>query len=73
MNTIDIFHSLAAEPNYVLLLLRAVKLMMDFGVDVQVVHIPGSKNVVADALSQLLFPVVSACQPCLNVSFFQPP
>src|SRR5258708_37472879 len=51
MNTIDIFHSLAAEPNHVLLLLRAVELMMDFGVDVWVVHIPGSENVVADTLS----------------------
>ncbi len=73
MNTVNIFHSLAAEPNYVSLLLKAVKLMMDFSVDVWVIHIPGTKNVVADALSQFLFPVAVSHQPHLNISIFQPP
>ena len=73
MNTVDIFHSLAAEPNYVSLLLKAVEIMMDFGIEVQVVHIPGVENVVANALSQLLFQVASAHQPGLSISTFQPP
>ena len=51
MNTVDIFHSLAAQPNYVLLLFQVVETMMDSGVDVRVVHIPGDKNTIADALS----------------------
>ncbi len=65
MNTVDIFHSLAAKPNY--------EIMMDFGVDVRVIHIPGVENIVADALSRLLFPVASAHQPGLRISTFQPP
>src|SRR5258707_4526490 len=73
MNTVDIFHSLAADPNYILLLFWAVEIMMDFGVDVQVVHIPGTKNVIVDALSCLLFQVVTSLHPGLNISIFQPP
>jgi len=42
---------LAAEPNYILLLLRAIELMMDFRVDIWVVHILGTENVMADMLS----------------------
>jgi len=73
MNMVDIFHSLAADPNYILLLFKAVEIMMDFGVDVQVVHIPGSENAIVDALSHLLFQVASTLHPGLNITIFQPP
>ena len=73
MNTIDIFHSLVANPNYVLLLFKAVEIMMDFGVDIRVVHIPSDENAIADALSCLLFQVASMLHPGLNISIFQPP
>ncbi len=73
MNTVDIFHSLAAELNYVSLLLKAVEIMMDFGVDVQVIHIPSVENIVADGLSWLLFLVASTHQLGLRISTFQPP
>ena len=51
MNTVDIFHSLAAEPNYITLLFKAIEIMMDFGLDLHVIHVPGSQNIIADALS----------------------
>ena len=73
MNMVDIFHSLTANLNYILLLFWAVKIMMDFGVDVWVVHIPGTKDVIVDALSHLLFQVVTSLHPGLNISIFQPP
>ena len=73
MNTVDIFHSLAANPNYILLLFKAVEIMIDFGVDVWVVHVPGTKNTIADALSHLLFQVASTLHPGLNITIFQPP
>jgi len=73
MNTVDIFHSLATNPNYILLLFWAVEIMMDFGVNVWVVHIPGTENVIVDALSCLLFQVVTSLHPGLNISIFQPP
>ena len=73
MNTVDIFHSLAADPNYILLLFKAVEIMMDLGVDVRVVHIPGTQNAVADALSRLLFQVANTLHPGLNITIFQPP
>ena len=48
-------------------------IMMDFGVDVQVVHIPGTENAIVDALSHLLFQVASTLHPGLNITIFQPP
>ncbi len=58
MNTVNIFHSLAPQPGYVLCLLFTVNIMMDFGVGVCIVHIPGLENVIIDALSWRFFDVV---------------
>ena len=73
MDTVDIFHSLSAEPNYMLLLLRAVEVMMDKEIEVRVVHIPGTENLIADVLSHQLFEVTLNHQPQLCISLFKPP
>src|SRR5258708_7067812 len=58
LNTVDIFHSLAAEPNYMLLLLKTVKLIMDFGVALEWMFML-FMFLALDALLRLLFPVAS--------------
>ena len=68
MNTVDIFHSLTANLNYILLLFKAVEIMMDLGV-----HVLGTENAIADALSCLLFQVADTLHPGLNITLFQPP
>ena len=55
MNTVDMFNTLAPEPNLIFLMFRAVEITMDSGVDDRVVDIPGSENIVTDALSCSLF------------------
>ncbi len=50
-NTVDIFNLLRASPTYNPILKSAVDVMISHGIDLQVLHIPGSENDVADALS----------------------
>ena len=73
MNTVDMFNTLAPEPLFILLMIRAVEIMMDHGVDIRVVHIPGVENHVADALSQSLLDAAHAICPDLKISSFKPP
>ena len=40
MNTVDIFNTLVPEPPLILLIFQAVEVMMQSGVDIQVMHIP---------------------------------
>jgi hypothetical protein len=73
MNTVHIFHTLAATPNYIPLLFFAVELTMDFGVDVHIALLPGSENTINDALSYLLFNLTLRLQPGQQISMFQLP
>ena len=73
MNTVDIFNTLAPEPNLTPLMMRAVEVMMEKGVDVHVIHIPGVENVVADALSRSLFNTARGIRPNLKILMFKPP
>jgi hypothetical protein len=73
MNTVDIFHSLTTLDDYNDLLFCAVELMMDFDIDLQVVHIPGDNNTVADALSRYLFRTAIDLHPSLKIQVFMPP
>ncbi len=54
-NTVDIFNSLRASPNYNPILKSAVDVMILHSIDLRVLHIPGSENDVADALSRSQF------------------
>ncbi len=73
MNTVEIWHSLAPQGNNILLMLYAVEVMMDHNIDIRVVHIPGSENLIADALSRSLFDTAINHEPALQVSSFTPP
>jgi hypothetical protein len=72
-NTVDIFNSLRATPVYNDILKTAVSSLITFDIDLRVAHIPGTENVVADALSRFQnAPALAAC-PGLTISSFQPP
>jgi hypothetical protein len=74
LNTVDIFSSLRALPAYNILLREAVDLMMAGNHELRVLHVPGDKNQVADALSRNDFDRAVRLCPRLrnNISRFQP-
>ena len=72
-NTVDIFHSLRASPPYNSLLKFAVSILLKFNISLRVVHICGSDNVVADALSRFKNARAIIACPGLSISPFQPP
>jgi len=73
LNTVDMFNTLRAQPLYNPLLITAVDLLLDHGVDLRVFHIPGQDNIVADALSRFRFDTVALYAPSLRIFKFQPP
>jgi hypothetical protein len=52
MNTVDIFSSLRAKPSYNPILKSTVSLLLKHWINLRVIHIPGTDNVIVDALSQ---------------------
>lgn len=80
-NTVQIFNSMAALPEYNEILKAAVNHILrnttgsviPSQVDLRVVHIPGKKNVVADALSRGLYHVAIDKVPSLRIHDFSPP
>jgi hypothetical protein len=73
MNTVDIFSSLRAKPSYNIILKPAVSLLLKHRVDLRVIHVPGTDNVVADALSRFQNSKAIAACPGLTISAFEPP
>ncbi|KAJ3532167.1 hypothetical protein NMY22_g7856 [Coprinellus aureogranulatus] len=51
-NTVDIFSSLRCDPALNHLLLHAVDTFTAYDIDLRVLHVPGEKNVIADAISR---------------------
>ncbi|KIK60807.1 hypothetical protein GYMLUDRAFT_124777, partial [Collybiopsis luxurians FD-317 M1] len=51
-NTVNMFNLLRALPPYNPILIDSADLLLHFNIDLRVVHISGSKNSVADALSR---------------------
>ncbi len=51
-NTVDIFNSLHVKPFYNSLLITAVDALITYKAQLRVLHIPGSQNTIADALSR---------------------
>ncbi|KAJ3759469.1 hypothetical protein EV360DRAFT_24937, partial [Lentinula raphanica] len=72
-NSVDIFNSLSALPLYNTILTRTVDILIEHHIDLRVIHIPGSENTVADALSRSDFELAQALQPGLSIQPFQPP
>ena len=72
MNTMQIFDSLKAEPLYNEILMEASHLCLFHHIDLHVLHISGTKNIVANALSRHLFQFLADELPYLTISTFQP-
>ncbi|KAL4252527.1 hypothetical protein AB1N83_014297 [Pleurotus pulmonarius] len=59
MNTVQIFDSMRADKPYNAILFAACDILIASNIDLRVYHIPGSENIVADALSRSLFHVAA--------------
>ncbi|GAW10444.1 DNA RNA polymerase [Lentinula edodes] len=73
MNTVHIFDSLKAEPAYNPILRSAVDVLLDYDVDVRVLHVPGEQNTVADAISRQKFSKLPSLASGLVLRTFTPP
>ena len=74
-NTVDIFNSLKALPDYSRILRSAVDLSLctDAHVQFRVEHIAGKENTIADALSRCRFDLVRSLIPAVQINICQPP
>ncbi|KAJ7162650.1 hypothetical protein C8R43DRAFT_880182 [Mycena crocata] len=72
-NTVNIFNSLCATPNYNLLLRTAVDDLIESNVDVRVLHVKGEDNYVADAISRQRFTNTTNRVSGLIIQNFIPP
>ncbi|KAI5822215.1 DNA/RNA polymerase [Schizophyllum commune Tattone D] len=72
-NTVDMFHSLRAQALYNPILTSAVDLLLAHDVQLRVVHIPGTQNIVADALSRFDNTAAIAADPTITILPFIPP
>jgi hypothetical protein len=72
-NTVNMFLSLHALPQYNEILKFSVDCLICQSIQLKVVHIPGAENQVADALSQLNFAKAIQLVPGLTISPFEPP
>jgi hypothetical protein len=72
LNTVDIFNSLNALPEYNGILRAAVDLLYEGNHDLRVLHVPGAQNAVADALSRAEFERAKSLRPHINISVFEP-
>ncbi len=72
-NAVSIFNSLKAEPAYNSILISAVDVILNTGVDLRVDHVPGELNVVADALSRRRFDLARSLDPSLTLLSLIPP
>lgn len=73
MNTVDIFSSLKCQPEFNLLLRHCVDIMITKEFQVRVLHVPGERNAIADAISQRDFSRAQQLAPALRIENFQPP
>ena len=72
-NTFDIFGSLSALPSYNSILISTVDVLLRTNIDLCVIHIPGTQNVIADALSQYHNELATKLVDGLTICTFQPP
>jgi hypothetical protein len=72
-NSVDIFNTLRAKPVYNHILKSSVDVLIAHHISLHVVYIPGTDNIVADALSRLENVRALAACPGLQISSFEPP
>ena len=71
-NTVDIFNTLCVLPPYNHLLQAAIDILNSGDHDLRVLHVPGTENTVADALSLAEFSRALILSPNLKVATFEP-
>jgi hypothetical protein len=72
-NTVDIFNSLQASAPYNRILISAVNVLIKLKVDLQVYHVSGAENSIADALSRFDNERALGLVPDLIIDDFKPP
>ncbi|KAF8835231.1 hypothetical protein BDN67DRAFT_476349 [Paxillus ammoniavirescens] len=72
-NTVDLFNSLRASHPYNNILISAIDVLLHNQIDFRVIHIDGSKNHVADALSHFNNAAAESHAPGIIINHFQPP
>lgn len=72
-NSVNLFSSFRASSTYNPILITLVDLLEGHGTQLQVVHIPGADNSVADALSRFRNDIALSLAPGLTIGPFQPP
>jgi hypothetical protein len=72
-NTVNIFNSLHASPALNPILITAVDLLLRFNVELRVLHVAGTDNGTADALSRFENERALCLTPNLSISPFIPP
>jgi hypothetical protein len=73
MNTVNIFNSLRCLPEFNPLLKYCVDIFLNKKFDVRILHILGTRNVVADAILCRDFDKAQQLVPGLTITAFQPP
>ncbi|KAF5339663.1 hypothetical protein D9758_015593 [Tetrapyrgos nigripes] len=72
-NTVSIFNSLHAKPDYNPLLITAVNILLDNNIQLRVLHVPGNDNIIADAISCSNFDILDSKAPTATLHTFSPP
>jgi hypothetical protein len=72
-NTVNIFNSLRATPIYNPILKSSIDVRITANIDLQVLHVPGEFNTIADAISRSHFTLALSIVPHLVIQPFTPP
>ena len=72
-NTVDLFNTLHASPDYNPILITTVDLLLSSDISLRVLHVPGHDNVIADALSCFENARAFSAAPTLSITTFLPP
>ena len=74
MDTVELFHAMRGKSEeYNTIIFFAVEILLQSKTSLQVFHVPGVQNMVADALSRMMVHVAVTLHPHLDVRSFQPP
>jgi hypothetical protein len=73
LNTVQIFNSLKCLDKFNIILKACVDILLETDIDLRVLHVPGTENIVADALSRFQFQTALNIVPDLKITSFQPP
>ena len=72
-NSVDMFSSLRAQPEYNSILMSTIDIVTEHGVEFKVYYVPGAENIIADPLSRFRNDVALFLAPKLAIMPFSPP